>query len=83
MDDAGDVTTRSRALGERADRVARRHIDCCGADVESRVGQHLGRRFGVALAEVRKHDVPAGAHATGNGLADLARSDDDSDVTHG
>ena len=83
MDDAGDVTTRSCALGERADRVARRDIDCCGADVESDVGQHLARRIGVALAEVRKHDGLARAHATGNRLADLARSDDNGDVTHG
>jgi hypothetical protein len=54
----------------------------CSADVEAGVGQHLGRRIGVGLVEVGEHDMLAGADPTRNRLADLPRSDDDSNLAH-
>ncbi len=82
MDDTSDVTERRGGFDECVHGLARGHVDGCGAHVKASVGQHLGRRFGVGLVEIRKQDVLTCADPAGDRLADLSRSDDDNDVAH-
>src|SRR5215208_3890490 len=59
------------------------HIHGGGADLESGVAQHLGRRVGVPLAQVRQQDLLTGADPPGDCLTDRPGSDDDRDLAHG
>ena len=82
VDDTGDVAERRGGLDERVDRLARGHVDGRCAHLEAGVAHHLGRRVGVALPQVRQHDVLTGADPPGDRLADRAGSDDDNDFVH-
>ena len=66
----------------RTHRLARRHIDGGDAHLVTGVRHDLGCRVRVGLAAVSEDHVPADAHSARDGLADLARSNDDDDVAH-
>ncbi len=53
------------------------------AHVEAGVGEDVGCCVSVLPAQVGEEDVLAGADAPGDGLADLAGSDDYGDFGHG
>ena len=77
VDDPGDVAKRRGGLDERVNRFARGHIHGRGAHLEASVAQHLGRRVGVLLVQVRQQDVLAGADPPGDGLTDRPGSEDE------
>ena len=82
MDDTSDVTERCGGFDECMHRLTRGHIDSCGAHVKASVGQHPGRRVGVRLVEIGKHDMLASADPAGNRLANLSSPNNNSDVAH-
>ena len=52
------------------------------AQVKTGIGQYLGRLLGILLMQIGEQDMLACADPAGDGLANLASSDDDYDVAH-
>src|SRR5580700_9756246 len=82
MDETSEVTEPRGDADKCMHRLARGHIDGCGAHVKAGVGQHLSRRIGVRLVKIGKHDMLACADPPGNRLANLSSSNHNSDVAH-
>jgi len=61
---------------------SRRHVDGCGAHLESCIAQYLGGCVGVLRAQVSQHDMLARTHPPRDRLANRPLSNDDNVVTH-
>jgi hypothetical protein len=77
-----NVPERRGGLGEIVNRLARRHIDGRGADLESGILQHLGRRRGILFSQISQEDAFSGADPSRDRLTNRPCPDDDDDVAH-
>jgi hypothetical protein len=82
MDQPCYVAQSRGRLDERMHGLARGHVDRRDARFVSGVAQDLCRRIGVLLAHVGQQDVLTYTDPPGDGLADLAGSDDHDHISH-